>query len=807
MRSRDFVRRMVRVGCLLLMSGVLLLSFEGTSHGIDGEDLASPSSIISALPSTGKGIWIWKIFDTNGDGIRDSGNLTSILNRLGSVGVEWAVIKLADSDASWLRSGAQIDLWLKENNYGQFSDVIVRFHDAGIKVFGWHFVHSYGYWGTGSTEADMAKEILAVPGIDGLVINAETDYDQQGKGEVAKQYMIGIRNAYPGRFIAYSSFARVDGHLWFPWLEFGKYCDANMPQAYWKDRPTTPTEELRRMKEQFDKWHQTWTSGGFGDSVKPIFPVGQAYNVTGSEISEFCKVAYEYGYEGVSLFRYGTMNDEMWAGYQFPPGSGEILEVSLSANPPQGTAPLDDVDLTAVVSGSATGTINYTFYSNRADDETNVTYPNSFKIDHINPDGTDGEVITWGTATDYSGGTTFTVYDVCNYAEPGSYSAKVIAERGTKQAQARIEIIVTGTVATPAFDPVPGTYTSAQSVTMSCATAGATTRYTLDGATPTEGSPLYSSPVSISQTTTLKAKAFKSGWNSSGVASGTYTITGTVATPVFDPVPGTYASAQSVTITSVPWDAVIHYTQDGSVPTESSPVYSAPVSISQTKTLKAKAFKTGWNSSGVASGTYTITPLAFSATRSFSPGFYTSPGTVDVSIEISYGGSDVPSAFVIVESIPVGWSFNSLVSCWAPPVICPEPGEESVALGWLEVADFPAVLTYRLNVPAAQSGTKTFLGMGGATTTAGQANFAIGGDQTIGLGIYGVSIDGESGDFVLSWEGQAGKAYQVEASDDLEVWYAASNVVAPTADGPVSWRDLDSVGFPRRFYRLLLLTD
>lgn len=84
--------------------------------------------------------------------------------------------------------------------------------------------------------------------------------------------------------------------------------------------------------------------------------------------------------------------------------------------------------------------------------------------------------------------------------------------------------ILAGKVATPAFDPVPGTYASAQSVTITCATAGATIRYTLDGATPTDGSPLYSTPISISQTRTLKARAFKTGLNASDVASGTYTL-------------------------------------------------------------------------------------------------------------------------------------------------------------------------------------------------------------------------------------------------------------------------------------------
>jgi len=84
-----------------------------------------------------------------------------------------------------------------------------------------------------------------------------------------------------------------------------------------------------------------------------------------------------------------------------------------------------------------------------------------------------------------------------------------------------------GQVATPTFNPAAGTYTSSQSVTISTTTSGASIRYTLDGSTPTATvGAVYSTPVSISSTTTLKAIAYKSGMSNSAVASATYTITG-----------------------------------------------------------------------------------------------------------------------------------------------------------------------------------------------------------------------------------------------------------------------------------------
>ena len=80
------------------------------------------------------------------------------------------------------------------------------------------------------------------------------------------------------------------------------------------------------------------------------------------------------------------------------------------------------------------------------------------------------------------------------------------------------------TVETPTFSPEEGTYAEAQNVTIACATEGATIRYTLDGTDPTSNSTAYSSAIAINATTTVKAKAFKSGYEDSEVASATYTI-------------------------------------------------------------------------------------------------------------------------------------------------------------------------------------------------------------------------------------------------------------------------------------------
>ena len=367
-----------------------------------------------------------------------------------------------------------------------------------------------------------------------------------------------------------------------------------------------------------------------------------------------------------------------------------------------------------------------------------------------------------------------------NYNVTGLY----LQYNATKEIMPRnaddIELVQTpgAQVATPTFTPAAGTYTEAQTVTISCATEGATIYYTTDGATPDTLSSIYYTPVSISETTTIKAIATKEGLGNSNIATATYTINipqsgnfglvskasdittdgtyllvcvsaGTaatstvsssalqtaavtvtdnaittgyntdgkpytvtleattggyyiklnngkyinnssstgfsasetassvwafnsyeggmiaqntsnnnrfiggasaagatykayaasnlggetnpvvmlfrkdlvpsveaVATPTFSPEAGTYTEAQNVTISCATSGATIYYTTDGTTPDTLSSVYSTPINISETTTVKAIAVKEGLDNSEVASATYTFpTIITIAAAR------------------------------------------------------------------------------------------------------------------------------------------------------------------------------------------------
>src|SRR5205085_9624875 len=80
-----------------------------------------------------------------------------------------------------------------------------------------------------------------------------------------------------------------------------------------------------------------------------------------------------------------------------------------------------------------------------------------------------------------------------------------------------------------------------------------------------------------------------------------------VATPVITPDGGTFQFRTSASISTSTQGATIHYTTNGSDPTESDPVpgFSDTITISATTTLKARAFKPGWPASAVRTATFT----------------------------------------------------------------------------------------------------------------------------------------------------------------------------------------------------------
>jgi hypothetical protein len=227
-------------------------------------------------------------------------------------------------------------------------------------------------------------------------------------------------------------------------------------------------------------------------------------------------------------------------------------------------------------------------------------------------------------------------------------------------------VILEKKVATPTFDPVQGTYSEGQSVTISCETPEAAIYYTTNGSTPTEAGLLYSGPVAIIETTTLKAIGIlPEDWVDSDVATAVYTLQ--VVAPSISMASGTYQAPQIVSLSTTTADAVIYYTLDGSDPATSQTrvQYSQGFSIERSLTLKAVAEKTtGWSASTVSSGTYQM----FVAAPAFSvpSGTYADAQSVEITsatagatIHYTTDGSDpTPSSQTYSTAIDVDASMT-----------------------------------------------------------------------------------------------------------------------------------------------------
>jgi len=165
-----------------------------------------------------------------------------------------------------------------------------------------------------------------------------------------------------------------------------------------------------------------------------------------------------------------------------------------------------------------------------------------------------------------------------------------------------LDISTIPTVSTPAFSPVQGTYASTQTVSISTATADAIIHHTTNGTDPTESSSIYSSPMQVSSTTIVKARAYKSGSTPSSIATATYTIATPILTSIdISPTSATVQTGNTQTFIATPKD------QFGNAMTGITITWSS-----------SNTGVTTINSSGVATGVVTGTSIITAVSGSIS---------------------------------------------------------------------------------------------------------------------------------------------------------------------------------------------
>jgi len=165
-------------------------------------------------------------------------------------------------------------------------------------------------------------------------------------------------------------------------------------------------------------------------------------------------------------------------------------------------------------------------------------------------------------------------------------------------------------VAAPVIEPSGGTVYVQQPISISCSTPDARIYYTLDGSIPTLLSSFYLNPIRLNGAATIKARAFKSGFTDSPVTQADFVVEAqpVVATPVFQPNGGTFTDSISVTITCATPGAEIRYTINAGYPSATSPLYTQPLVITNSGTIRVRAFKTNYITSEPAFASFTEVP-------------------------------------------------------------------------------------------------------------------------------------------------------------------------------------------------------
>lgn len=237
----------------------------------------------------GKGMWIWKIQNCH------NGSISEITRRAVQANYSHVLVKIANGIYSynydWER---KIDL---------VPPLVAALKSEGIEVWGWHYI----FGDQPLDEAAKAISRVRELGVDGYVLDAEGQY--KGKNVAAITFMNQLTAAISDIPIALSSYRYPSYHPTFPWDQFLKKCDLNMPQVYWM-YANNPGEQLEKSIKDFMNLEYT----------PPIFPTGAAciendWTPTLNEVKEFMARSKELNLPGFNLWEWGNMHNNLSEDY------------------------------------------------------------------------------------------------------------------------------------------------------------------------------------------------------------------------------------------------------------------------------------------------------------------------------------------------------------------------------------------------------------------------------------------------------------------------------------------------------------
>jgi len=246
----------------------------------------------------GKGYWIWKIWTTEG------GRTQRIAEMAKEANFTHVLFKITDGTS---RYNIIDDLDYAKN-------LVNDLHKLGIQAWGWGYTYGYDPRKDAIAANNRCREL----GVDGFVIDAESEYKQQGGNLKALQYMDSLDLDIP---VALSSYRFPSYHPQFPFGVFMKKCDFAMPQVYWEGSHN-PGVQLKKCLDEYAQFN------------KPIIPAGSAYKrgdweSTPEDVTKFLKVSEEEELSGANFWVWQHTRyylPETWEAIVNYQWSGEIPE-------------------------------------------------------------------------------------------------------------------------------------------------------------------------------------------------------------------------------------------------------------------------------------------------------------------------------------------------------------------------------------------------------------------------------------------------------------------------------------------------
>lgn len=202
-------------------------------------------------------------------------------------------------------------------------------------------------------------------------------------------------------------------------------------------------------------------------------------------------------------------------------------------------------------------------------------------------------------------------------------------------------------------------------VEISTATAGATIFYTTDGMVPDNTSTEYTAPIVLDGNVTVQAIATHTDYYPSEVAQ-LVADWFQVEDVVFN-----YANLQ-LSMSTTTEGATIYYTTDGSVPDNTSTIYTSPIQLNADCTVQAIAIRENWNASNVSSYVFNLTnvtadsplfsrsgnSITIQAPTDGTTIYYTTDGTDPTTTSTAYTAPIEVTENMVIRAIAAGAGYN-----------------------------------------------------------------------------------------------------------------------------------------------------